>query len=188
MQNFTITTGAGALGTFQISTNAMFDPDNSGATTHQPYYFDQLAVLYNKYVVLASKVTFTFYPRAASGVSGLMGCYIEDDATVTPTTAVACAEQASSIFRIFGLTATADQFQQTNQLTLKWDAKKAFGGDIIDNNQLYAAGTANPTEQQFFTVYVQDAAATPSNAVIVDVNAIVEYSAQWFELKNILES
>lgn len=177
------------LATVKFSTNALFDPDNSGATTHQPMYFDQVSGLYNKYVVLASKATFTFTSTLATGTnSAIVGVYIEDDTTVTPTTAIGCAEQASAQFRILMVNQTSDQFDTTNKISVKWDAKKAFGGDVIDNPNLVAATTANPTEQQFFTIFGQDNSLlgeTPFNYI---VNAYIEYSVQWFELKNVLES
>lgn len=190
MQNFTLNNSGGTLaagGTFQISCNGMFDPDNSGATTHQPMYYDQIQPLYRKYVVLASTCTATFYPVTSTTANTiLVGGYIEDDATITPTTAVGCAEQPSAQFRfILGVpsaTVVGDQFQQTNQITLRFDAKKAFGGDVIDNSQLYADNAANPTEQQFFTFFAQDGQATTALISVVNVNVIVEYSAMWFEL------
>lgn len=184
MQNASVSAATGNLGTFSIGTNALFDPDNSGATTHQPMYFDQVAALYNKYCVMASKCTFTFY--VTTGTTPVMiVAYIEDDTTVTPTSAVALAEQASAHFRCLPQTSTFEAFQQTNQITLKWDAKKAFGGDVIDNSALTAATTANPTEQQLFMFAVQDASPTPAANVTVHVNVIVEYTVQWFELRNI---
>lgn len=192
MQNFRVTTAAGALGTFQISCNALFDPDNAGGTTHQPYYFDQMASLYNKYCVLASKVTFTINPTTANScLTNLVGAYIEDDITITPTTAVGLAEQPSAMFRILpGLNTPTNppDFQVTNLISLKWDAKKAFGGDVIDNPNLTADVSANPTEQQYFTFFCQDGRDTPAGVCAFDVNAIVEYSAQYFELKNVAES
>lgn len=187
LQNFTLTGTTGALATFQLSVNGMFDPDNAGATTHQPMYFDTMTALYNKFTVLASKCTFTVTPTACAG-SMLLGAYVEDDATVTPTTAVACAEQASARFRFFGPanTTTIGQtsFNQANQLSLRWTSKKAFGGDTLDNPNLQGTASANPTEQQFYTIFLQDGVATPANTVTLNVNAVIEYSAQWLELKN----
>jgi len=187
MQSFAM--AGGTLLTSQVSCNALFDPDNSGATTHQPMYFDQVAGLYNKYVVLASKATFTFTSALGTGTnSAIVGVYIEDDATITPTTAIGCAEQASAQFRIIMVNQTSDQFDTTNKISVKWDAKKAFGGDVIDNPNLVAATTANPTEQQFYTIFAQDNSLAGTAAFNFIVNAYVEYSVQWFELKNILES
>jgi len=186
MQNF-IPVTTGNVGLFQISCNGLFDPDNAGATTHQPMYFDQVSGLYNKYVVLASKATFTFNSTGTTG-HVLCGVYIEDDTTATPSTAVGCAEQASAQFRIIPAAPTSETFQQTNQISVKWDAKKAFGGDVIDNPNLVAATTANPTEQQYYTFF-SGATTDPSTPVAtLTVNVIAEYNVQWFELKNVGES
>jgi len=190
IQHFSLAAATGALSTFQISCNGLFDPDNSGATTHQPLYFDQVSAIYGKYVVLASKATVTFFPGTAgsTAVYALFGAYIEDDTTVAPTTAVGCAEQSSALFRVIAAGLGSDQFDRNNTITLSWDAKKAFGGDVIDNNQLYALTSANPTEQQYFTYFAQDAAATPAASTPVACSVIVEYSVMWFELLGRTES
>lgn len=190
IQSFNLPAVMGALSTFQISCNGLFDPDNAGATTHQPLYFDQVAAIYNKYVVLGSKATVTFHPAVAgsTATTTLFGAYIEDDTTITPTTAVGLAEQPSALFRVISVGTAADQFDRSNTITLNWDAKKAFGGDVIDNNRLYADNASNPLEQQYFTYFAQDAAATPAATAAVNCTVIVEYSVMWFELLGRAES
>lgn len=185
MQSFTITTAAAAQGTFELSCNGIFDPDNAGATTHQPMYRDQMVLIYAKYVVMASKVTYIFNVAPTSaGTQLLVGANIITATGGAAATAIANSEQPSALWRVIPGTAGAlpQVFKQTNQITLKWDAKKAFGGDVIDNTSLGADSGANPTDQQFFNFYVQDAAAPPAAIAAVAVTAIVEYSVQWFDL------
>lgn len=135
--------------------------------------------------MLASKATVTFYPAGVASSATLFGCYIEDDTTITPPTAIGLAEQPSALFRVIAGGNTNDQFDRSNTITLKWDAKKAFGGDVIDNNRLYADNASNPLEQQYFTYFCQDAAATPTAAAPVNCSVIIEYSVMWFELLGI---
>lgn len=139
---------------------------------------------------MASKVTFIFHVGASSTApTMLVAAYVDDD-TSTSSTGVSCAEQASALFRVIpGVTASPQTpYQQTNKISLKWDAKKAFGGDVIDNNSVTAGTGANPTVQQYFTLVLQDAASTVAATAVINVTAIVEYSAQWLELNSIAAS
>lgn len=185
MQHFPVTTAAGGLGQFELSCNGIFDPDNAGATTHQPMYRDQLAAIYNKYVVLSSTATFTFHLAATSAAPAiLVGCCILPFSGAAPGQAVTLAEQPTAIWKVIpGVQATPqDAYQTVNRITIKWDTKKSFGGDVIDNTSLGADIGANPTEQTFFNFFCQDAAATPAAISALVVTAIVTYNVQWFDL------
>jgi hypothetical protein len=69
-ETFQFTTGAaGVLGTEQVMRlNSLFDPNSTGVG-HQPYGFDQLALLYAKYRVLTCHVELRFTtPGAANDI------------------------------------------------------------------------------------------------------------------------
>jgi len=51
--------------------NSVFDPDQSGVG-HQPRYFDQLALLYNRYRVLSATFDVSIRQRATHGIA----CYL----------------------------------------------------------------------------------------------------------------
>lgn len=145
-------------------------------------YFDQLAALYNHYTVLRSKITVQFMPTAA--IFSVGGVYIEDDTSITPATLqLTMCEQNSASFRVWGPSATVTG---PTIVSKSWDAVSAFGPNPLANDNLQGTVAANPSEQQYFTVFFGDL-----NGVSVDSQQIlvtIEYEAVWDELKNILGS
>lgn len=57
--NITLSSAIGAIGKNTFRMNSIFDPDYTG-TGHQPLYHDQFAGIFNKYVVIGSKIKVTF--------------------------------------------------------------------------------------------------------------------------------
>lgn len=180
VESGSITTAAGFPGTHQWTCNGLFDPNITG-TGHQPMYFDQLAAIYNHYTVLKSKITVYMINTASTNAFG--GLYIEDDTTITPTRSDSMCEQNSSAFRMISSVG-----QATNPVvfTKSWDAVQAFGPNPLANDNLQGSSAANPTEQQYYTVFTGDIAA--SAVTSVNLLVVIEYETVWDELKNIVGS
>lgn len=180
METFLLTSTSGVFNTYHFCANGMGDPNLSGVG-HQPMFHDQMAALYNHYVVIASKITYKVMNAASN--TGLIGvvAFINDDTSVTPTSINAMMEQSSATkgFITYG---SSDPVTLMN----KWSAKKTFGGSVLANNDLKAVAGSNPTEQSVYTFAVQclDNATT----VAVYVEAIIEYVAIWIELKDMERS
>jgi len=174
-----ITSGVGTLQTHQFSCNGMYDPNIPGAG-HQPMYFDQTNAMYNHYTVVASKLTVHFLPRDV--VQTTVGVYIEDDTTISPTNAQACCEQSSARYGVL-IGSVADR---PKTITCRWNAVQAFGPGTLANDDLQGSSGANPVEQQYYTLFLQDLQAGSSCAVVAHVT--IEYEAVWDELKNLNSS
>lgn len=178
VQHLTLSSVGGALTSNSFSCNGMFDPDMSGAGT-QPLYFDQVASIYNHYTVLNSKITVEFAPFTNNTTGNIGGVFINDDATVSPADAATLCQQNSSSY---GLMQT---FTHPYKKVRKWSAKENFGSALGDPN-LQGSASANPTEQQAFTVFWQNiSAATNATAYCL---VTIEYDAIWQELKDITTS
>lgn len=179
VDNTRIVTGLGALGTFQFSCNGLFDPNITGVG-HQPMYFDQLGAIYNHYTVLQSKITIQVVNTSAE--TAIVGVYIEDDTTLTPASSTAMCEQPSAAYR------QLNSNLGSNIVTISktWSATQAFGPGTMANDNLQGTIAANPTEQQYFTLFLQDI----QTAAVVSANFLVtlEYVAVWDELKNLISS
>lgn len=174
----TLTTGAGTASSVQYSCNGMFAV-NTPSAAHQPMYFDQLAALYNHFTVIRSKCTINLY--ATTGASFVAGLYIDDDTTITPTNIYAVAEQTSANYaHVVPLTAGG-----STTLTKSWSATEAFGAGPLANDNLQGSSTANPAEQQHYTLFVQDASGS---VAVCRALVTVEYEVIWDELKNIASS
>lgn len=165
---YTGTTAGTPVSVFQFTVNGLAQP-TSLSPAHQPMYFDQMAALYNNYTVMNSKITIQW--DQATGPD-LFGVYIEDDLTISPLTATACAEQSTANYRYVGTGVT----NSPQTLVKWWNAKQNYGGDIRDNDDLSGSGTANPAQIQYFTLFAGAARK---------FTATVEYTAIWDKLQAI---
>lgn len=171
---FLLTQSSGAIAQWLSSCNGMFDP-NTSLGGHQPLYFDQLSAIYNHYTVVSSKITYKLAIDASSVADACtVGCYIEDDSTGSITIHTAVLEQPSSVNRLL----TREGGPVT--LTKSWNARQAFGGNTLDNDELKGSVSANPVEQQHYELFVYN---VPLDYPTVRVQAEIVYTAVWRELK-----
>lgn len=170
----------GALYTYSFLCNGLYDPNASGVG-HQPYYFDQMGALYDHYIVIGSEITVKFTHLVTTNYASIVGCYINDDSTVTPVSITPLLENSNVKHRMLAAGQT-----QPSVFKLKWSAKKAFGKSVLANSELKGSTSANPLETQSFTFFVQptDLITTQSYNVEVDI----KYIAVWCELKDIAGS
>jgi len=177
-ENILLDGSVGALATYNFSCNGLFDPNVTG-TGHQPMYFDNCTGVYNHYTVIGSIIRIS----ASFGVGATynpcaVGIMINDDTTVTPTSAIAIIEQSRTTNKAI-VTAPGVPVTVTN----KWSAKGSFGGSILGNDLLQGNASGNPTEQQFYTIFAQT--IIPSSNAVVCVQVEIEYIAVWDELKDL---
>ncbi len=84
-----VATAAGSIQTMNL--NSLFDPDRSGSG-HQPYGYDQISALYNRYRVLNTRYRVMFasvgsvYHAVVTCVNGLLVSSISDQATFQTAT------------------------------------------------------------------------------------------------------
>lgn len=176
---YPLTSTAGSQPQGSFSCNGMYDPDISG-TGHQPMYFDQLAAIYNHYTVVKSTIVVRLRSRGSSA-GAIYAIYINDDSTVTPTNVVFRCEQSSAVYKTVG-------YQQSEEVVIKktWDAKKNFGPGALADPNLQGTASANPTEQQMFTLTMSP--LDGATACTVDAFVTITYDAIWQELKDIAAS
>lgn len=175
---FTSTTGVPAV--YKFATNGLYDPDVSGGG-HQPYYFDQLAALYNHYTVIGSKITVTITPDTASTLGVVAGVYINDDTTTTPVSLTDFLETNQSRWKM-----TVPQQGKSTVFINKWSAKKTFGGSVLANDDLKGTSSSNPAETSVFNFFLS--AADTASTVAVDAIVRIDYIVEWSELKDIASS
>lgn len=174
-QSLILTSTTGAEFTQQFSTNGLYDPDITG-TGVQPAYFDQLTPIYDHYTVFKSRFKYTFLTDTDANVVA----YIDDDTSGAGTISAAL-QQPSSKFAVV----PALRVDPTT-VSLDWDAKQYFGGNIFDNDDLQGSASANPVEQSYFTVIFK--AQNSSSTCILRGIVQVEYWVVWDELKTVTVS
>lgn len=176
----TITNTAGVINYHNMSVNSVYDPNATGSG-HQPLYYDQLNVIYGRYVVIASKAKVTFFPSTLTNVPAQVCLFINDDTNVTDNVLSYVSEQPSSKVRY--LPANTTDFKT---LSTRFSAKKTFGKGYLNNPAYYAAPGANPTTMNYFTLAVQPYDAS-SNYTL---NAVweMEYTVMWCERNDVATS
>jgi len=175
-----ITSSIGTLTNYRFSCNGMYDPNTTG-TGHQPYYFDQMAALYDHYCVIGAKITVCVANIGSADAAYRVGLFVDDDAVSSYSSIDYLAETQTGTFR----TATALNAKPM-YLSSKWSAKKTFGGNVLSNTELQGNSSVNPSEQSFWNFAIQ--ANTASNSVTAAVTFTIEYIAIWKEIKDVSTS
>lgn len=173
-----IVSNSGAIGSAVISANGMYDP-NVGGAGHQPYYFDQMAALYNHFTVIGSKITVTFNQRSTGNTTATCAIHKNDDAAFGPLSMDTMIEMNSGKFKVL----PAGGGYKTCTLTNSWSAKKMFGGSTMGNDQLRGNASTNPAEQTMYVITSQPTDILSTQTVVAEI--LVEYIAVWTELKDI---
>ncbi len=164
---------------YQFSCNGLYDPNTTG-TGHSVMYYDELTAIYDHYTVFRSKMRVEFFLKTASPDTMMYAGYVDDDTSIAGTV-VQAAEQVGAKHGYATSLAVKPYV-----IELIWDAKKYFGGDIFDNDDLAGGTTSNPAEQSYFTLFFQSTNAALSGTVQALVS--IEYETVWDELKTSAQS
>lgn len=172
----TMTQTAGGPIVELYSCNGMYDPEVA-LGGHQPLYFDQMTAIYQHYTVIASKLTAEFTIDDTSVYKGgaTVGIYLEDDALGGPTQIQTLCEQPGAVHKALA-------YDDKITLSKSWNARQAFGGNTMDNNELRGNSGANPLETQSWAVF---AFGGLTDNIKCRVDLTIEYTAVWEELKPI---
>lgn len=179
---FGMTGTTGAIASLFISTNGMYQPSNSGAT-EQPLYFDQMTSIYDHYCVIGSRAKFKILPDSSGSFTKpvVAGLIINDDTTLTYTQARQLADHPTGKIQYLNI-----NMNKPAVLTQSWSAKKYFNKNPLADTDLQGTSAANPNEQSWYNLVLQD--VTQAVTFTADVIVEVEYIAIWKELKDIASS
>lgn len=160
---------AGAVSSYGFRSNSIYDPDYSG-TGAQPYYTDQMFASYNKCTVVGSKITITPFGASATGAYTVCGIYRDNDTTARNANLVEILEKPGTKWVGVG-----DSNQNPKTLSLTYSARKTHGGKPMSNSTLACTAAADPTDEDFFRVFVGcPTSTTDPGAVTVLVK--IEYT------------
>lgn len=180
-----INTVGGSTSFYAIRANGMTNPTitTSGPiNNHQPLYFDQYANLYDHYVVIGAKCTFTITNNPGTNAGSYMfTALLDDNTSLLSSDAPTVAEQTQGRNLI---TMSANE-NDVKKITLKYSAKKMFGGSILAKDELQGSATVDPTESSAFALVLTN---TPTGAFNCWITATVEYVAIWRELREVAPS
>lgn len=152
---------AGGIVSDLFRANGPYDPYQP-VGGHQPMGWDQMAAIYNHYVVLGAKIKCVFTPRTSdTGAAVIAGIDVVDDATFTTATRTTLLEQKKARY----LAANTSNSTRPVVITKKFSTKKFFNiKDVKDNVTRLGAPTSNlPTEEAFFRIFMMSADATAAH-------------------------
>lgn len=180
VSSHTMTSTSGALNYRNFRANGMFDPDQTG-TGGQPLYFDQLSAIYRHFQVVGSKITIRWSQNSSTNGAFRVGCYLNDDTSVNPSSFDGLAEQTSG--KVTHLGPGSDKVLT---MTQTFSARKIFGNMSKGADSLKGSSSADPTESSIYTLFFQpmDQVTTQSINFVVKI----EYIAIWSELIDISRS
>lgn len=161
---------------YAFSTNSCFDPNHTGGG-HQPYGFDQWAVIYNHYKVYASVMTLraTNFNAAQSGT--IFGIKVDDNAGTT-LNINSLMEQKDSIYDVI-----VAQYSP-KLLRKKWSLRKTMDWT---RDEVQAQVASSPVDQEYFNIYAgpADPGAQPG---VVTFQVQIDYYVLFTELKDFANS
>jgi len=177
----TLTAGAsGVFGTeIGFRLNSLYDPDYV-SVGHQPYFFDTIAAIYNKYLVRACTVDLTFSDPSADGI--VVACAVKPNSATGGATNVAgqlpsaVAERPNTVVGFLNNTGV-QKLHVRRRFTIseaEGIPQESFKGAV---DQYAALVTTNPA----LTPYLQcasaalDGSSTPTCRVLVKLEFEVEF-------------
>jgi hypothetical protein len=174
-----LTGTSGALGLYVFNASSLYDPNYTG-TGHQPRGFDQIMPLYDHFVVLRSRihvaitpVTFGYVYQGGLALSSTVTNQGDWDDY---------AEGPKAMAGPLGYPLTSG-FATPTHYRMEYSAKDFLGiPDPVTADKLQGTISANPTDNAFFHIFIQDANETDTVGAAVHVS--MEYDAVFIEPLN----
>lgn len=183
----TLTSTLGSVATHAFRMNSLFDPDASGAG-HQPYYYDQITALYNRYSVQNAKLTakFSLIANTISTTQPSGPCVIgvksDDDGTLASTDPNTLMEENDSITEFIN-----NPLGGNNVKTIEVDFNpKRDLGILATNDANVVVTNTNPTRAWFANLFMFEKGLASPTSVLVKIEIV--YDVIFSELKDIAGS
>lgn len=168
------------LGAYAFNLNSIFDPNRSGVG-HQPYGFDTLSTMYNRYRVIAVGWRCTM-PAATDGVNQFLAAFPANE-VVTFTDLGACIENPRVKYIEQGTAGS-----EIRRLTGKSYLPSLVGrtrAQYMADDRYQADVTSSPLELAVLNLFTSAANGVPRPS---SVNILLEYVVEFFDIKHLPQS
>lgn len=175
--NINLNAGAGATNGFIFNANSIWDPEQTGVG-HQPYFRDQLALIYNAYVVTHCKLTVL----ATSNTNCIVTCR-PTTSNVVPTNGTLEAERPL-VTKTY-VTATGNARKLTKSISMH----KLFGrtkSAITDEDDFRGVVGSNPTQRAYLAISITNPDGSSSAALYGTVT--MEFTVKFMNLRLLNQS
>lgn len=170
-------TSVGSIASQIFRGNSLYDPDYTGVGT-QPYYFDQLAGLYKKYIVYASKIQVTFVQGTGSGGGAFCTVYLVPKPTdvALPTSADEETQLPRCKSAQMGPNTGGDGVIKISH----YGKSATIIGRLLSSDDVLSANTtSNPTQQFYWHIGVQSMDETTTPNIYAKVT--ITYYCKFFD-------
>jgi len=167
----TLNSGIGTIAEHVFRANSIHDPDWTGIG-HQPLGHDELATLYEHYVVMGCRMTAVVVSpgNTVSTDSGVCGIYTHDDTAALTGTRETLLEQRNAKYKYYG---NSQGTRSTVTLKKGFSARKFFGKEIMQESNYGAQFGQNPNSQAY--IHLWAASLDGADAGIMNVNVTIDY-------------
>lgn len=149
--NISLDAGVDTLASRRFRCNGLWDPDVA-LGGHQPYGFDQLAAVFNRYLVLGAKITITPMVNGAGGpgTGQALGIAIKlsDRDTLLSTTPTVIQEQPGYKYKLFSNSAVTGRMS----LSMGFSPRKVIGKKFMWDGQYQGTVGTDPGDQWYWHV------------------------------------
>lgn len=164
-----------------FSGNSIYDPDHSGVGI-QPYYYDQLAAVYNRYQVYASKITIYMTSGSSADTSRLIQTSLVPFQLTSITD-----DEPNDLRNLSGCRQIAwnEDRNDNKRCKLKafWKSKYTFNQDDQDQT---ASISGNPTLRWYWHLYQDTSTMEVGTTIHYDVK--IKYYCRFYKRGDINES
>lgn len=166
--SYTHTHTSGAIQLWEFRANSVYDPDYT-YTGHQPTGFDEMAALYQRYLVTGCKIEVEASPLSSSGSSVPIVVAIlprlEQNSITDINTVVENPKAISTV--VTGNVADANQHYHLSKYI---NVAKLFGVKSVQDDLDYSSVvTSNPTAVAFYSLYSNSANGSSTSIVALTV-------------------
>jgi hypothetical protein len=167
--------------------NSLYDPDYTGAG-HQPYFFDQIAGIYNRYRVNACTVDITFSDPSGDGMA--VACQVKPSsatggATNLASQVLSAVRERPNVVVGYLNTSGGQKLHVRKRFTIA-EAEGLTHAEFIGSTQAYSAlVSANPTLGPWLQVAITGMTAT-STTVMCLVN--LDFECEFWERNIVAQS
>jgi len=188
IETITINPGAAGRAYHAFSANNLYDPNYTG-TGHQPRNFDNLAAYYNHYTVVGAKMTARYIPEVAKSTSSAPAYLWATITTYVDPLAgenadASCFEGPACGKRVVVRGGDDGNTAKFPTVVKQFSAKKLFGTkNIVGVTPYRASVTSAPTEEAYFTVYMQHISG--NDPPVYSIEVTIDYIAVFTEPKQV---
>lgn len=172
-----------ANGFYAFNLNSIFDPNRTGVG-HQPYGFDTLATLYNRYRVIACGWRIApVAPAVLASSSIQLGCLPANEEL---TGILSMSEVKENPRARYSLTTTGGDLKFVNGKTYIPSLVGRSKAQYMADDRYQSIITSNPNELAILNVYT--ATGNIDSTGTFPIQVLLEYTVEFFDIKHLAQS